>query len=457
MIRQSRVLLVLIIVVLALVVLATFAGAQPAPRVLVGVPAYFQGQDVANLPTTEGIRSTLDFTAAYWKTATYGRLVNTVGGVAPPYPVPRPPRTTGGCFNDWFPDAENAALRAIGGSFGQNTNFFIAANEPVCSFRSDAPLNGNWALISLVSPYVVAHELGHDFGLNHAGSLTNCAVYFVPSTCTSHDYAAPYSPMGAGTGHPSPIDLMRLGGILTPQIDTAGGTYTLRPIESFPDALLIQLDGIAPYVVDHREPIGLDAPGRTASALSVWSMDTFFGQGNAWVWTITTVGAAYEDRVHGVNITWNGGNSVTVYRFTPEPVATPTPGIPDPTRVPLTPATPAPHDCLHPSSIYDLPCTPTRTPTVTPTRAPATSTPVPEPSSTPTVTSTVAPPETSPVPAATSPPTPTPRVLPKPTPIPSKPKGGCGGTFGGIFGLAFTAGGLGEWGRRLRRSARAPR
>jgi hypothetical protein len=77
-----------------------------------------------------------------------------------------------------------------------------------------------------VTTHLVAHELGHSFGLGHA-NLTDCKRH----GCGALEYGDPYDTMGVGSGDFSAkakFDLGWLTGISRP---TRNGTYDLAPIE----------------------------------------------------------------------------------------------------------------------------------------------------------------------------------------------------------------------------------
>jgi hypothetical protein len=77
---------------------------------------------------------------------------------------------------------------------------------------------------------VTAHELGHNLGLHHAGSLA-CGAAAISSSCTLNEYGDPWDVMGvSGSRHSHGWHLQRLG-LLAPsnvRTVTQSGVYSLR-------------------------------------------------------------------------------------------------------------------------------------------------------------------------------------------------------------------------------------
>jgi hypothetical protein len=102
-------------------------------------------------------------------------------------------------------------------------------------FGSDALHRGTIGLPA--TPALFEHELGHTFGISHAGGL-ECE-----KTCVLDPYANPLDVMGDGTGD----------------------FGALQKADPFPQALVIHR-GKVDLWIDHREAIGNDADLRT----SIW-------------------------------------------------------------------------------------------------------------------------------------------------------------------------------------------
>ncbi|HSC72673.1 MAG TPA: hypothetical protein VLB89_00815 [Gaiellaceae bacterium] len=77
-----------------------------------------------------------------------------------------------------------------------------------------------------VTTYLVAHELGHSFGLSHA-NLTDCKRH----GCGALEYGDPYDTMGVGTGDFNAKAKYDLGWLTNVTRPAKNGTYVLAPIE----------------------------------------------------------------------------------------------------------------------------------------------------------------------------------------------------------------------------------
>jgi hypothetical protein len=88
-----------------------------------------------------------------------------------------------------------------------------------------------------VATHLVAHELGHSFGLGHA-NLTDCRRH----GCGALEYGDPYDTMGTGSGDFSAMAKFELGWLTKVTRVSRSGTYPLAPIErasSSPQAFVI--------------------------------------------------------------------------------------------------------------------------------------------------------------------------------------------------------------------------
>ena len=115
------------------------------------------------------------------------------------------------------------------------------------------------------STSVYGHELGHNFGLLHAGSL-RCSGVAIGGTCSVTEYGDPFDIMGNQSAmHFNAAQKLDLGWIATGTVvnHTAGsGTYVLNPIESAGGAVYavrIPAATNRTYWLEYRQPIGFDA------------------------------------------------------------------------------------------------------------------------------------------------------------------------------------------------------
>ena len=81
---------------------------------------------------------------------------------------------------------------------------------------------------------MIAHELGHNFGLAHAASL-DCGANVIGGTCTSSEYGDPFDTMGNNRAmHFNSMQKNDLGWLPAGSVanhTTGTTTYTLSPLE----------------------------------------------------------------------------------------------------------------------------------------------------------------------------------------------------------------------------------
>ncbi len=115
------------------------------------------------------------------------------------------------------------------------------------------------------SVLVYGHELGHNFGLSHAGSL-DCGANPIGGSCSSSEYGDPFGIMGnATTMHFNAVQKSELGWISSAAVKThttGTATYTLNPIETAGGsayAVKIRAAANRTYWLEYRRPTGFDA------------------------------------------------------------------------------------------------------------------------------------------------------------------------------------------------------
>ena len=121
---------------------------------------------------------------------------------------------------------------------------------------------------------VYGHELGHNFGLLHAGKLT-CTGVSMCSSGSVAEYGDPFDVMGNISGmHFNAAQksiLQWIPGTSVKTHTTGTATYTLSPIESGGGtsyAVKIPAAANRTYWVEYRQPIGFDGPGLGALAFT---------------------------------------------------------------------------------------------------------------------------------------------------------------------------------------------
>jgi len=104
---------------------------------------------------------------------------------------------------------------------------------------------------------VLAHELGHTFGMGHAG-----AVWCISAiTCREDPYGDAWDVMGGAALHDFGAFQKARAGWLPPTYVATPGLYELAPVEE-PSALsqaLVVRTAATEYWIDHREALGADA------------------------------------------------------------------------------------------------------------------------------------------------------------------------------------------------------
>jgi hypothetical protein len=170
-----------------------------------------------------------------------------------------------------FTTAANAAATSAGyDPSGYEYVVYVFPSTPGCGwsglgyigFPKRAYVNGPGAFTTKV----IAHEMGHNFGLLHAGSL-GCGGATLASTCSVTEYGDPFSTMGnVHAGHFNAAQKSDLGWIPASSTPTHPGgsiTYTLSPIENGGGATYAVKvptpNSNRTYWIEFRQPIGFDA------------------------------------------------------------------------------------------------------------------------------------------------------------------------------------------------------
>jgi hypothetical protein len=283
--------------------------------------------------------TTADSLNSYYQEQTYGQI-GFSGTVFGPYDIAGP---TGTCsandFYTWAMQAETATH--MNDSAFQHW-VFVFPDVPACGWSGLAEIGGPhvWINGDFEVP-VIAHELGHNLGISHAGGLS-CTASGVATpmgdTCTidrTHyqlpQYADPFDAMGnwpvlrqMNMEHKLALGLLPVSSV---QTVVASGTYQLAPMETLgPSVELLRLPKPSggSYFVEYRWPSGVfdaQVPGVTGVLVHTQSPDLVdpIAQGdsdtalidmhptagfpsNQWTNAAMTVGQLFDDPVRGISI-----------------------------------------------------------------------------------------------------------------------------------------------------------
>jgi hypothetical protein len=143
---------------------------------------------------------------------------------------------TAGCPDGvWKEEADEAAAAAGVDLSGYQHVVYMFPFQIGCSWLGTSALGGSWAMINgTFSLQVIAHELGHNLGLFHAGSWTCTSGGVrvqISDTCTASEYGDPFDAMGnIAYRHNNGWSLAKLGFLGADNVETidTSGTYSMR-------------------------------------------------------------------------------------------------------------------------------------------------------------------------------------------------------------------------------------
>jgi M6 family metalloprotease-like protein len=259
----------------------------------------------ANLPITnqnlhdEFFGTTTYSVDGYVREASYGQA-STTGNVVGPYTLPQPKN----CGDSSLLNNAVAAAIADGNNLNNYTRVFVVFPDVIgCGWAGYTPVgqfyntpnpsfttpSGTFnatlsylsaAYMTVSSPYVPdyyqatsvgAHELGHQFGLLHSGTISagsSQSLGPISSPGTEADYGDYWSIMGATeTGHytaPQKAETLSWLGSGNYAVVQGSGTYTLQPLETSPTGLtalkVLRGTGNSEWLwVEYRQQVGYDS------------------------------------------------------------------------------------------------------------------------------------------------------------------------------------------------------
>jgi hypothetical protein len=153
--------------------------------------------------------------------------------------------------------AATAAATGAGFDVSRYTRLgFLFPEIPACPWGGAYFSNAIWAN-GYVHWVLLAHELGHLYGVPEEGPAWNCSA----GPCRPENYASPYSVMGHGAGDFNAFEKVAFGWVDDVFVPRAGG-FALAPIDrpsTLPQAARI-LAGGDEYWLEYRPPAPLRDP-----------------------------------------------------------------------------------------------------------------------------------------------------------------------------------------------------
>gem|GEM_PF-5671731 len=214
-------------------------------------------------PSATAVREAIGESSQVLRSLSRGRTSLAAPRVSPWLKVPGPGR--GGCFyeyNKLLKQAVAAAKRRGIGVRAQHLIIYLPCTTYAAGL-GELPGRVIW-LFNNLSPDVIAHEVGHNLGLDHANSW-RCRADGRPTAlrgrCRSHEYGDPFELMGSGWGMSS-LQLNRLGWLGQTRTLSRSGTVTLTSLSAGGSGirgLQVRAPDGDRYWLDFRTHTGLDA------------------------------------------------------------------------------------------------------------------------------------------------------------------------------------------------------
>lgn len=143
-----------------------------------------------------------------------------------------------GCdWSQWGADARSQAI-AAGMPLGNYTYTVYAwPRTTLCGWAGLGYLPGTSSYIDgYLDVRVVGHELGHNFGVHHASTMSCTdsagAPIAISGTCSSNEYGDPYTIMGSSSRLHNNWHRAQLGWNMTTTTATTNGAYSLAPADA---------------------------------------------------------------------------------------------------------------------------------------------------------------------------------------------------------------------------------
>ncbi|GAA0789393.1 Ig-like domain-containing protein [Marinobacterium sediminicola] len=253
--------------------------------------------------------------------------------------------------------ANEAAAQAGVDTSGYNRYLYVFPKNS-CSWAGLGTMGGNPGTAWINGSFrlnIVAHELGHNFGLYHSKS-SDCGATAVGDNCSVSQYGDLLDTMGNRNGaHFNAFQKARLGwlnGLVTAETN---GTYELEPYETAPGTkpkalrVLKEVDPVTGqkswYYIEYRQAIGFDnflatntnvqngvvvhtAKDADGNSSHLLDMTPSSDPWDDWADPALMTGDSFTDSAAGVTIStlWNDTNGVAVdVALGPQPCVTAAP------------------------------------------------------------------------------------------------------------------------------------
>jgi hypothetical protein len=220
---------------------------------------------------------------SYYNEATYGGLVVAAEGFG--YYTVDADTTNCDAYQGWAEQAKNQAIAAGVNLDSYDHVSYVFPGVSNCYWAGMGDVNGRytWMNGNGTNMMVIGHELGHNFGLQHAQSIScseNGTTVSMSANCSIGEYNDPYDIMGNSNAvrHINTMRKAYLKAVPVTNIATAtSGDFTIAPLEQSASTTQVvrvprDIDSTGKvlnyYYIDYRQPFGYDSFATTSNIVS---------------------------------------------------------------------------------------------------------------------------------------------------------------------------------------------